>query len=185
MKLRVLRREKYWISPLHLPWNPSYCLKVCNTFAELSAHLTTFFAALTETRSFTPKVSILTKGVVIFNSSARKDHKLDSFQSVKLGVIVENGVNKRIVFKFLSKDEPGCYRVKHSKNGVIVVAKDFLTRYGIEFAGTAQFDLVHDAKEKLLSIQLDHGKIIARQPGKGKKSVKFSAEPAESIELTV
>jgi hypothetical protein len=137
-----------------------------------------------EARSFSPKVSILTKGFVSFNSSARKDHKLDSFQSVKLGVIIENGANKKIVFKFLPKDEPGCYRVKHSKNSVIVVAKDFLARYGIEFAGTSQFDLLFDAKEKLLSIDLGSGKVTSRQAGKGKKAVESSIEYAEMAEST-
>lgn len=111
------------------------------------------FEKFTQTgRSFTPKVSIWSRGQIGFNKGAVKRFDLGKFNYV---VFFYDKDTNRIGIKPIEKAEEGAVTLNQKTTGAAVGAKAFLDFYDIDYKETRQYNVQEDKENNLLVIDLN------------------------------
>ncbi len=104
-------------------------------------------------KSYTPKVSIWSRGQFGFSNGATNRFKLRNFDYV---VFFYDGETKRIGLKFTNEEETeGACKLSKRKTGIMVGAKSFLDFYNIIYEKTTQYDLEFNEEEQLFILDLN------------------------------
>lgn len=122
------------------------------------------FVRFTEAgRSFSPKATVSSYGMIGFNDGARKRFRLDEYKSA---VLYYDADNRRIGVE-LTNDEhaQGARKIRFRVTGADIAAKSFVDFFGIAVPETTVYPLAKDQDSGFLVIDLAQG--IAR--GKGTK----------------
>ena len=111
------------------------------------------FEKFTQTgRSFTPKVSIWSRGQIGFNNGAVKRFKLEKFKYV---VFFYDKETNRIGIRPIDTVEDGAVKLNQKATGATVGAKAFLDFYDIDYEETRQYSVQEDKGNDLLVIDLN------------------------------
>lgn len=114
------------------------------------------FERFTQTgRSFAPKASISTYGIISFNDGARTRFNMDEYKHCIL--YYDREIHLVGVELTINENEAGLRTLRHRKTGADISAKPFIDFYNIHVAGTTYYDLYRDEKTEYLVFDLSKG----------------------------
>jgi hypothetical protein len=115
------------------------------------------FVKFTETgKSFTPKISISSRGLIGFNQGARKRFEIDKYTFCVLYYDLET---RRVAFEFSTDEQAeGAIRIRLRSIGADIGAKSFLTFFNILPTATFMYSAQPGDHPNWVVIDLNGGK---------------------------
>ena len=120
------------------------------------------FERFTQTgRSFAPKASISTYGIISFNDGARRRFNMDDYNHC---ILYYDRDLHRVGVELTNDDnDSGIRTLRHRKTGADVSAKPFVDYFNIHVAGTTYYDLSSDEQTQYLIFDLSKGTLRKKQ----------------------
>lgn len=125
------------------------------------------FVRFTETgKSYTPRASVSTTGLIGLNDGARKRFGVDGFTHC---ILYYDADTKRIGIEFTSDSSvEGAQKIRFRPTGADIAGKSFLSFFGIQPEETLLFPVVKDNETGFLIIDTASGK--ARGKSKSRRA---------------
>jgi len=121
-------------------------------------------------RSYSPKISISTTGLIGLNNGARKRFGVDKYTNCFLSYDAET---KNIgIWLTNDKEAEGSFRIRFRSTGADIAGKSFLAFFDIENEETLLYPAELDTANMMISVDMTKGKVRGR------------ASKKQSLELT-
>jgi len=110
-------------------------------------------------KSFAPKVSLSSGGLISISDAATKKYGVDTFDYAILYYDPEASL---VVIQLTNEKEPGTMKIRHRITGAYIAAASFIGNFEIKISATTMYDLLRDTESGLLYFDMNNG--TARKP---------------------